>query len=153
MTKGDFHDFGDTARYNDIINLMHPTSAKHPRMPVASRAAQFSPFAALTGYGDAVAETARWTDTQVELGDTETMMLDQRLRLLQELGREAGEISICHFQPDECKAGGAYVTTTGIVKKIDLYQKAIILESGTIIPIEQIKDIDGECFAVLEREE
>lgn len=153
MTKGDFHDFGDTARYSDMFNLPHPTSAKYPRMSAASRAAQFSPFAALTGYGDAVEETARWTDTQAELSETAKALLDQKLRLLQELGNEAGKISIRYFQPDERKAGGAYVTTDGNVKKIDLYEKQIILEGGTAISIEQVKDIDGNCFAVLEREE
>lgn len=151
MAKGDFHDFGDTARYSDLFNLPHPTSAKHPRMSAEARAAQFSPFAALTGYGDAVEETARWTDTQAGLGEAETAALDQKLRLLQELGGTAGEISVCYFRPDERKAGGAYVTATGRVKKIDLYAKALVLESGAAISIGRIYELRGECFAALSK--
>lgn len=126
--------------YDDIIGLPHPTSAKHPRMPMADRAAQFSPFAALVGHGAAIQETARLTDQKIELTEDEKVVLDEKLRLLADTGREA---VFTYFLPDERKSGGAYVTVSGSLKKIDPLKHRIILTDGTVIPIEDILDIES----------
>ena len=117
--------------YDDIINLPHPTSARHPRMPIADRAAIFSPFAAL--------ETARLTDQRIELTEEEKALLDEKLRLLVETG---GVGAFTWFLPDERKDGGAYVTNLGTVKKIDPLEGRIILTNRTVIPIKDILEIE-----------
>lgn len=126
--------------YDDIINLPHPTSAKHPRMPMIDRAAQFSPFQALTGYGAAIQETARLTDQRVELTEEEQALLDEKLRLMLDTGT-AGRIT--YFKPDGKKDGGAYITIRGTVNKLDPLERHIILTNGTIIPIDDILEIEG----------
>lgn len=123
--------------YDDIINLPHPTSERHPRMPMANRAAQFSPFAALTGYGDAVRETARLTDRRVELTEAEKSVLDAKL---QQLAPGASAEITC-FQPDGKKEGGAYLTVTGVVKRIDAGE--IVLTDTRKIPIEDIVEVQS----------
>lgn len=128
-----------SASYDDIIHLPHPTSASHPRMPMIDRAAQFSPFQALTGYGAAIRETARLTDRKTELTEDEQALLDEKLRLLLDSGA-AGMFT--YFQPDGKKSGGAYVTAEGIVKKIDLLERCVILTNGGRIPIDDILDIE-----------
>ena len=125
--------------YDDIINLPHPNSAKHPRMPMSDRAAQFSPFAALTGHGAAIEETARITDRRIELTEEEKTVLDEKLRLLLETG---GEGMITYFLPDERKDGGAYVTKLGTIKKIDPLEGRVILTDRTAIPIKDILEIE-----------
>lgn len=96
----------DTHKYDDIINMLHHISSKRPRMAMIDRAAQFSPFAALTGYDATVKETARLTDSRIELDDYEKLALDERLQLIQEHLREKPEVEITFFQPDERKSGG-----------------------------------------------
>ena len=127
--------------YDDIIDLPHPTSERHPRMPMVNRAAQFSPFAALTGYDAAVKETARLTDAKIELTEEEKSILDAKLQLLAD--RIAGQptVEFTYFKPDGKKAGGAYLTVSGIVKKIDGFTGEIVLTDGQRIPIEDILDI------------
>lgn len=127
--------------YDDIIDLLHPTSERHPRMPMANRAAQFSPFAALTGYEDTVKETARLTDRKAELTEEEKSVLDARLRLLE--GRAGGGegVSLTYFQPDSRKQGGTYRTVTGAVKKWDGYTREVVLTDGRRIPVEDILEI------------
>ncbi len=125
--------------YDDIINLPHPTSARHPRMPIADRAAIFSPFAALVGHGAAIEETARLTDQRIELTEEEKALLDEKLRLLVETG---GVGAFTWFLPDERKDGGAYVTNLGTVKKIDPLEGRIILTNRTVIPIKDILEIE-----------
>lgn len=125
--------------YDDIINLPHPNSAKHPRMSMIDRAAQFSPFAALTGHGAAIEETARLTDRRIELTEEEKTVLDEKLRLLLETG---GEGMITYFLPDERKDGGAYVTKLGTIKKIDPLEGRVILTDHTSIHIENILEIE-----------
>ena len=125
--------------YDDIIDLPHPTSAKHPRMPMADRAAQFSPFAALVGHGAAIQETARLTDRKIELTEEEKAVLDEKLCLLLDTGREA---VFTYFRPDERKDGGAYVTAEGSIKKLDLPGRRVILTCGIIIPVEDIIEIE-----------
>lgn len=131
-----------SGKYDDIINLPHPTSVKHPRMPMIDRAAQFSPFQALVGHGAAIEETARLTDQKVELTEDKKAVLDEKLRLLLETGEEG---AFTWFQPDERKSGGAYVTALVRVKKIDPLAGEVILTNGMVIPIENIFEIDFSC--------
>lgn len=128
--------------YDDIIMLPHPVSSVHPAMPVAERAAQFMPFAALTGYGDAISETGRLTEERIELDEDECAIIDQRLRMLQEKAARRPEVSVTYFRPDARKAGGAYVTVTGRLKKIDVYQRGLIMEDGTRIPLDEIVGLE-----------
>ncbi len=127
--------------YDDIIDLPHPTSERHPRMPMANRAAQFSPFAALTGYDSAVKETARLTDAKVELTEEEKSILDAKLQMLAEQIASQPTTEFTYFKPDGKKEGGAYLTVSGTVKKIDSHAGDIILTDGQRIPIEDILDI------------
>lgn len=132
--------------YDDIIDLPHPVSKKRPQMSVIDRAAQFSPFAALTGYDAAVKETARLTDKRLELDEYEIAMLNDKLRIISEQLAERPEISITFFLPDAKKAGGAYITATGAVKKLLTHEHAVVMENDKIIPIEEIIDIKGDIF-------
>ena len=125
--------------YDDIIDLPHPTSAKHPRMSMADRAAQFSPFAALVGHGAAIRETARLTDHKIELTEDEKAVLDEKLGLLNAAG---GEAVFTYYLPDERKDGGTYTTAAGRIKKLDLLERRVILTDGAIIPVEDILEIE-----------
>ena len=128
--------------YDDIIDLPHPTSERHPRMPMANRAAQFSAFRALTGYEDAVEETARLTDSKVELTEAEKSVLDAKLQLLVP-GMGA---SFTYFRQDDKKEGGAYLAVTGTVKKFDNYAREIVLVDGRRIPIDDILEVQSEAL-------
>ncbi len=110
-------------------------------MPMANRAAQFSPFAALTGYDSAVKETARLTDAKVELTEEEKSILDAKLQMLAEQIASQPTTEFTYFKPDGKKEGGAYLTVSGIVKKIDGLAGGIVLTDGRRIPIEDILDI------------
>ena len=139
-------------KYDKIINLPHHVSSTRPHMSMIDRAAQFSPFAALTGYDAAVRETARLTEQKIELDEYEKAALDQRILLLQEHLKELPEVTITHFVPDERKDGGKYISITEAVKKIDTYEKQIVLVDKSKIPIENILSIEGELFRILETE-
>ncbi len=128
-------------KYDDIIDLPHHVSTTHPHMPMTDRAAQFMPFAALTGYEDAVRETARLTDEKVELTEDEKAALDMRLQRLADEIASRPTVTLTYFQPDKKKSGGAYVTTTGQLKKIDDYDGILILADGQRISIEDILEI------------
>ncbi|WP_303438104.1 hypothetical protein [uncultured Oscillibacter sp.] len=128
-------------RYDDIINLPHHVSATRPQMPMIDRAAQFQPFRALTGYEDAVQETARQTDEPPELTEDEKALLDAKLQKLSDSIDSHPRVTLTWFQPDKKKPGGAYVITTGELKKIDDYAGALILMGGERIVIEHIVDI------------
>ena len=130
-------------RYDDIIHLPHHVSPTRPRMSVADRAAQFSPFAALTGYDAAVKETARLTDEQIELDENSKTILNEKLQMILERLGEQIEVQITYFRPDSRKSGGAYVTATGVVKKIDTYERSVMMADGTKILIDRIYEIDG----------
>ena len=127
--------------YRDIIDLPAPVSSRHPQMPLQNRAAQFMPFAALTGYGDAIEETARVTDAKLELTEDELLILDQQLAELRPLLSQRPEVTFVYFEPDARKEGGAYITRAGIVKKIDDYGRSILLEDGTVIPMDALREL------------
>ena len=128
-------------KYDDIINLPHHISKKHPQMSLEARAAQFAPFAALTGYDDAVKETARLTNERIDLDEEAKMMLDAKLQVIREQLSEKPLVTITYFVPDARKSGGKYITTAGNVKKIDDYKHLIIFDNGAEIPIDEIIDI------------
>lgn len=132
--------------YDDIINLPHYTSKKRPRMSMHDRAAQFSPFAALTGYEDAVEETARLTDSKIELDDDKAADINAKLQLIKEHLSKQPEVTVTYFVPDEKKSGGAYLTFTDRVRIIDEYEKSIVFISGKRIAINNIYSIEGEMF-------
>ena len=127
-------------KYEDIINLPHPVSKRHKPMPVEDRAAQFAPFAALTGHQAAIEETARITEARIELDEEVKEHLNMQFQeLLAEPGRK---IQVVYYVPDGRKSGGSYVTRVGTVKKIDEYQKTLVLEDGSRIPLEDISEIE-----------
>lgn len=133
--------------YDDIINHPHHVSTRHPRMSMIDRAAQFSPFAALTGYGDVIKETARLTDRKPELSDSEKEELDYKLRVASDFPGESPLITFIYFVPDQKKSGGSYQSITSRIWKIDDYKKQVVLEDKTRIDIDCILDIDGDIFA------
>ena len=139
-----------TNSYDDIIHLPHHISATHPQMPAADRAAQFSPFAALTGYDTAIKEAARLTDKRLELDESMKETLNERLQIVSARFEECPEISITSFQPDAKKAGGANITAIGTVKKIDENERAVTMTDGMVIPIDEIFSIDGQIFEAIE---
>lgn len=133
-------------RYEDIIDLQYRGSVTRPRMPRIARAAQFAPFAALTGYEAAVKEAARLTQERVELDESRKATLDDKLKLIMEQRDERPEVTITYFAPDERKAGGAYMDITGKIRNVDQYKHIVIMEDKTGIPIEQIYEVEGELF-------
>lgn len=136
-------------KYDDILYLPHPDSASHPRMSLHDRAAQFSPFAALSGYDEAVRETARLTEQERELDEDEKERLNHKLQMLQEYASgesTAREVlaTVVYFEPDGRKAGGRYISCTGMVKRIDVNGRKLIMGDRTEIPIERIQEIKGD---------
>ena len=137
--------------YSDMLHLPHQKSKKRPHVPISHRAAQFAPFAALTGHDRAIREVARLTTDKVELDQCSLDRLNEKLQLLRMNLPHQPVVSIAHFQQDEKKLGGAYLTTKGIVKKIDDYQNLIVMTSGTVISITDIFDIEcHELFCYYE---
>ena len=129
--------------YDDIINLPHHVSTKHPRMSASDRAAQFSPFAALTGHEAAIAETARLTDTRPILDESRKMELNDRLQIILEHFSLKPETAITYFVPDAKKAGGSYHQALGTVKKFNETGHTIVMENGTVIPVSDILEIES----------
>lgn len=138
-----------TKAYDDIINLPHHVSTTRPHMAAIDRAAQFSPFAALTGYDAAIKETARLTDERVELDEYMKGALSDRLQIIIDRIQEHPEVAITYFQPDAKKNGGTYVTAISPAKKIDEYERVIVMTDGTAIPIDEIISIDGQIFETM----
>lgn len=128
-------------KYRDIINLPHHVSSVHPHMPVTDRAAQFAPFAALTGYREVIEETARQTDTKPELSEDEKEILNYKLRLACDSSGEKADIMITYFVPDAKKAGGAYHNVSGKIRRVDSDSGVTVMEDGMKIPTEFIVDI------------
>ncbi len=137
-------------QYDDIINLPHHVSKKHPQMSLYARSAQFAPFAALTGYEDAIKETSRETSEKIDIDDELKSILDSKLQIIMEHIKNKPEISFTYFIPDSKKDGGSYITVIGIVRKIDLYNQIIYLANNTEIPINDIINISGEIFKMYE---
>ena len=132
--------------YRDIINLSHHQSVKHRHMDVSDRAAQFSPFAALTGYEAAVEETARITADRIELSEEALKELNEKLCMIQRSLPKSFDVEITYFVQDDKKKGGSYVTAAGLVKKIDEYERILVMEDKTRIPIKDISSIKGKIF-------
>ncbi len=128
-------------RYDEIMELPHHVSKTRPQMPLSDRAAQFAPFAALTGYDSAIKETGRLTDERIELDEEALTALDRKYQLLMDTLDDAPEVTIIYFQPDERKAGGQYVSATGTVKKVDTFGRRILLQDGTRIPLDSVYDL------------
>lgn len=141
-----------THKYDDIINLPHHVSETRAHMPMLDRAAQFSPFAALTGYDAAVVETARLTDQKLELDETQKEHISEQLFELQERISEQPEATVVYFVPDEKKAGGAYETASGKIRKIDEYSQVLSFTDGTEIPFDSIYLIQSEALRMMENE-
>lgn len=129
-------------KYSDIMDAEHPVSTRHPAMATGDRAAQFSPFAALTGYDAVIAETARLTEDDIVLEEEGIAMVNATLVRLQARLSQEPEVTVVYFSPDKRKAGGAYRKAAGRVKKIDLYEGRLVLTDGTCIPLEHIYQID-----------
>ena len=130
-----------TDNYEDIINLPHHVSTRHPQMSMMNRAAQFAPFAALTGHSAAIEETARLTESQQELADEDNEILNQKMTYLREAINEHPTISISYFEPDKRKSGGRYMSIEGQLQNIDDYNQTIVLKNGEAIPLKSILDI------------
>ena len=135
-----------TDQYDDIVHLPHHVSSTRPRMSAIDRAAQFSPFAALTGYDTSIKESARLTDARIELDDSQKEEIGEKLRLVTDQFNADVEIKITYFLPDTKKAGGQYVLATGTVKKVDEYERMIIMGDGKQIPIDEVIDVDCDVF-------
>ena len=132
--------------YDDIIHLPHHVSKTRPQMSLEDRAAQFSPFAALTGYDAAILETGRLTEDKLELGEETQAILDRKQRYLAEIIDTKPEITVTYFVPDEKKSGGAYSTVTGFLKRIDEYERVLMLTDGRKIQLDAILDIESDEF-------
>lgn len=132
----------DKGKYDDIINMPHHVSSTRARMSAIDRAAQFSPFAALTGYEGAIIETGRLTDERIQLDEDSKALLNEKLQLAAENLNENMEFSVSYFQPDEKKAGGSYITVTGNIKKIAEYERTVVFANGVVVPIDEIVEIE-----------
>ncbi len=131
-----------SGKYDDIISLPHHVSPKRPRMSAMERAAQFSPFSALTGLGAQMDETARLTDVRLELDDYAKLSVNEVLRELAEHSGDHPTVRVTYFIPDERKDGGSYETLTAKVKKVDAFYGLLVLENEIKIPIEEIYELD-----------
>lgn len=131
-----------TQRYEDIIALPRHRSLRHAPMPRIGRAAQFAPFAALTGYDAAVQETARLTQRQLEVDEEGLMLMDEKLHALLEIIRDQPQVTITFFEPDAKKAGGAYLSVTGRIRRVDEINRQIIFADRTVIDMDSVCEID-----------
>ena len=136
--------------YSKIINLPHHQSATRKRMSNYDRAAQFAPFAALTGHDEAIKETARLTDDYMEMGEDRLGELSAKIQLLIDKLSEQPEITVVYFIPDERKSGGSYAEKTGIVRIIDEYERKLVFYDDDKILIDRVTDFKGEIFSQLE---
>ena len=134
--------YKDSHRYDDIIELPHHQSKERPHMSLYDRAAQFAPFAALTGHEEAIEETARLTDEEVTLDETAIAVINDRIYEISQHLSEKRMVSITYFRPDPNKEGGAYLTDVGSIKRVDEIKKMIVLDSGMEIKMEHIIAIE-----------
>ena len=128
-------------KYDKIMGLPHHVSKTRPQMPMSDRAAQFAPFAALTGYDSAIKETGRLTNERIELDEDALTALNVKYQFLMDALDEEPEIKITYFKPDERKAGGEYVSAIGAVKKVDDFERLITMQDGTRIPMDDVYDM------------
>lgn len=135
--------------YEDIVNLPPHISKRHPQPSMMDRAARFAPFAAITGYEEMVLEEARVTEERVDLDEGALSLLNEKLNMIREFLDEEPEVTITYFEPDKKKSGGAYITITGIVKRIDEYEHLVIMKDGARVFIESIYDLQSELFYTL----
>ena len=133
-----------TGPYDDIIDLPRPVSRKHPPMPMMKRAAQFLPFAALTGFEGEIADAARLTETAPELSEDALAALDEQLSLLRQLLPDQPRVTVNRFLPDERKAGGHFETLTGRVRRVDEAGRALILTDGVRIDLDTVVELTVE---------
>lgn len=133
-------------KYEDIINLPHYQSKKRPHMSIYDRAAQFSPFSALTGHDEAIKETARLTDKKTELDETAKTILNEKFTFIMEHIYDQPEITVTYFIPDSLKSGGMYVDYTGRVKKYDYHNRILHFIDNTEIKVDDIMEIESPIF-------
>ena len=136
------------SKYADIINFPHHVSKKRPQKNLIDRAASFAPFAALTGYDDAVRETARLTDSKLELDENTKEILNEKLQIVLEMNSDELPVSITYFVPDKKKSGGAYVVKTGTIKRYDEYERKIVFTDKTAVSIDDVIEIDCEVHKI-----
>ena len=139
--------------YEDIVNMPHHVSKKYPQPTMADPASRFAPFSAITGYEQMVLEEARVTDDRIEMDESSKAALNEKLNMILEFIDEQPEVKITYFEPDKKKAGGAYVTVTGTVKRIDEYEHLVIMTDGKKINIDDIYNLQSELFYSLGLEE
>ena len=137
-------------KYADVFNMPHHMSTKRPQMTRLDRAAQFAPFAALTGHDAAIKETARLTDQRVELDEGTKSILNEKLQMALDFAETEPEITVTHFVEDKKKSGSAYVEFTGVIKRIDEYERTVVFTDKTKISIDDICAIEGDIFNGLE---
>lgn len=140
----------DEHQYDDIINMIHHVSMTRSHMSALDRAAQFSPFAALTGHDAAIKETARLTNERIDLDENSKELLDEKLLILQEHLEEQPKVSITYFKQDEKKSGGEYQSVTNKITKLNEYENTILLEDGTIIPIKDVYFMECNIFNIFD---
>ena len=141
-------DLKETHKYDDIIHLPHHTSSHRAGMPMIDRAAQFSPFAALTGYEDVIEETGRLTESSTELTDSSKQALNEKFQILAENCRVRPQVTVTYFEPDRLKTGGSYVTVTARIKRVDEYEQVLRLTDDREIPMEAIRSIHSDLWTV-----
>ncbi len=138
-------------KYDDIINLPHHVSKKHPPLKRASYAAQFSPFAALTGYDGIVSEAARITDERIELNETDMEIINAKLQIVCDRIKEKPELTVTYFVADKKKSGGKFLKTTASARRIDDVERVIYFTDGTKLPFDDIIDIQSGIFDILKQ--
>ncbi|MBP5372077.1 MAG: hypothetical protein J6Y55_09180 [Bacteroidales bacterium] len=141
-----------SGKYDDIINLPHHVSETHPQMSMRNRAAQFSPFAALSGHSDAIHETARYTDDFQGVDESNVEALNQKIAMILDKINEHPQITVTYFKPDEKKEGGSYTLKTGNIKRVDDYEHVLQFTDNEKIPIQSIFNIDGELFSIIDNQ-
>ena len=135
--------FMNEEKYGDIINLPHHVSTKHPKMSLDERSAQFAPFAALTGYEDAIEETARLTDERIDMDEEARQALDTKLQIICKQIESKPEIAVTYFIPDKKKEGGEYVTIRGRLKRVDKVRQVLVMDNSKEVDMSNILDIEA----------
>ena len=141
-----------SGKYDDIINLPHHVSETHPQMSMRNRAAQFSPFVALSGHSDAIHQTARYTDDFQGVDESNVEALNQKIAMILDKINEHPQITVTYFKPDEKKEGGSYTLKTGNIKRVDDYEHVLQFTDNEEIPIQSIFNIDGEMFSIIDNQ-